>query len=113
MLLDAWRAGDIQTIGNVFRQDGIGLRDIYEISGPELEAMCELSRDVDGVLGERMLGGGDKGASGAIVLAHAVEHLQSVIETEYPKRYPDLAEKIAMHACNIVDGITCFAGLSN
>ena len=113
VLLDAWRAGDIQTIGNVFRQDGIGLRDIYEISGPELEAMCELSRDVDGVLGERMLGGGDKGASGAIVLAHAVEHLQSVIETEYPKRYPELAEKIAMHACNIVDGITCFAGLSN
>jgi len=111
-LLSAWRAGDVRTVGNVFRQDGIGLRDDYEISGPELETMCELARSVDGVLGERMLGGGDKGASGAIVLTQAIDELQSVVVREYPMRQPEPKEKFAMHVCNIVDGITCFEGLS-
>ena len=44
-----------------------GLRDEYVISGPELETMCDIVRTVPGVLGERMLGGGDKGASGCLV----------------------------------------------
>ncbi len=111
-LLAAWRTGDIRTVGNIFRQDGYGLRDDYEISGPELETMCDIARGVDGVLGERMLGGGDKGASGAIVLSQAVDELQAAIDDEYPVRQPKLWNKYAIHACNIVDGISCFDGLS-
>ena len=65
-MLDAWKAGNIEKVGAIFRQDGIGLRDDYKISGPELETMCDIARSVPGVLGERMLGGGDKGASGGI-----------------------------------------------
>ncbi len=112
VLLDAWRTGDIRTVGNVFRQDGYGLRDDYEISGPELETMCELARSVDGVLGERMLGGGDKGASGAIVLASAVDALRTVIDREYPVLHPGLKDKYAMHACGIVDGLARLEGLA-
>jgi galactokinase len=37
-MLDAWKAGDIETVGRIFREDGIGLRDDYKISGAELEA---------------------------------------------------------------------------
>ena len=33
--------------------------------------MCDIARTVDGVLGERMLGGGDKGASGALIRPEA------------------------------------------
>jgi hypothetical protein len=54
-------------VGALFRQDGHGLRDDYCISGPELQTMCDVVRTVPGVLGERMLGGGDKGAAGALV----------------------------------------------
>ena len=32
-MMDAWKAGDVATVGRIFRQDGIGLRDDYEISG--------------------------------------------------------------------------------
>ncbi len=112
-MLAAWQAGDIRSMGALFRMDGFGLRDDYQISGPELEAMCDLARTVDGVLGERMLGGGDKGAAGAIVLNSAVHRLQSVVETEYPKHCPELAEKFAVHACNVVDGITLLPGLND
>jgi galactokinase len=39
------------TVGRVFREDGHGLRDVYQISGPELETMCDIVRTVPGVLG--------------------------------------------------------------
>jgi len=113
VLVAAWRAGDIRTVGNIFRQDGYGLRDDYEISGPELESMCDLAREVDGVLGERMLGGRDKGASGAIVLASAVADLQAAIDRGYPTRQPRYKDKYSIHVCNLVDGITSFDGLTS
>jgi galactokinase len=104
-MLKAWRAGDIETVGAVFREDGIGLRDQYKISGPELETMCDIARSVPGVLGERMLGGGDKGASGALVKAAAVKALRKAVETGYPRSRPDYAGKFAVHECRVVDGV--------
>merc|ERR1711879_638394 len=55
-MVAAWATGDIEEVGRIFRQDGIGLRDEYQISGPELETMCDVVRTVPGVMGERMLG---------------------------------------------------------
>ncbi|MGY8642580.1 MAG: hypothetical protein ACKVJU_15980 [Verrucomicrobiales bacterium] len=105
--LEAWREGDIEKIGANFRADGIGLRDDYEISGPELESMCDIARQVKGVHGERMLGGGDKGASGALIKAEAFDLLKSAIEKEYPKRHPDYSNDFAVYSCRTADGITC------
>jgi len=110
-MLDAWKGGDIETVGRIFREDGIGLRDDYKISGPELETMCDIARTVPGVLGERMLGGGDKGASGALVRAESVEELKQAVDTNYPRKYPDLAEKYAVHICKVVDGVKVYEGL--
>jgi galactokinase len=104
-MLEAWRAGDVQTVGAVFREDGRGLRDLYKISGPELEAMCDIARSVPGVLGERMLGGGDKGASGALVRTSAVPALRKAVATAFPRSYPECAERFAVHVCRIVDGV--------
>ena len=104
-MLDAWKTGDVPRVGWLFRQDGFGLRDDYEISGPELESMCDIAREVEGVYGERMLGGGDKGASGAIVAADAVDALQDHVASCYPQRHPDFADRFAVHACKTVDGI--------
>ena len=110
-MMDAWKAGDIETVGRIFRQDGIGLRDDYKISGPELEAMCDIARTVPGVLGERMLGGGDKGASGALVRAEAVEALKTAVTTAYPRSRPAYADKYAMHVCRVVEGVKILPGL--
>ena len=110
-MLDAWRSGDLKTVGEIFREDGIGLRDDYVISGQELETMCDIARSVDGVLGERMLGGGDKGASGALVESGSVETLKQAIDLQYPKLVPDYAEKYAVHTCKIVDGLYVLEGL--
>jgi galactokinase len=110
-MLEACKAGDIETVGRIFRADGIGLRDDYRISGPELETMCDIVRTVPGVLGERMLGGGDKGASGALVLADSVEAVRAAVDTAYPRSCPDFAEKYAVHVCKVVDGVRVYEGL--
>ena len=107
-MLDAWKAGDIETVGKIFRADGIGLRDDYKISGPELETMCDIVRAVDGALGERMLGGGDKGASGALVKAECVNTVKQAVDSTYPTIQPDFAKKYAVHVCKVVDGIKVF-----
>ena len=109
-MLESWRRGDIETVGKIFRQDGISLRDDYEISGKELETMCDIARTVPGVMGERMLGGGDKGASGALVLSESIDAVASAVATAYPRSHPDFAPHHAVHACRIVDGITSLPG---
>ncbi len=110
-MLDAWKAGDIETVGRIFRADGLGLRDDYRISGPELETMCDVVRTVPGVLGERMLGGGDKGASGALVRAESVDAVKAAVDTAYPRSCPAFADKYAVHVCKVVDGVKVFEGL--
>ncbi|MCF7838109.1 MAG: hypothetical protein K9N49_05720, partial [Candidatus Marinimicrobia bacterium] len=105
-MLAAWEAGDLETLGAIFRADGHGLRDDYQISGPELETMCDLARAVPGVLGERMLGGGDKGAAGAITRAEVVPALAALIARAYPCAHPAYADRHAVHACAVVEGLT-------
>ena len=104
-MLAAWKAGDIETVGRLFRLDGIGLRDLYQISGPELETMCDIARTGPGTLGERMLGGGDKGAAGALVCADAVDALRAAVDAAYPRGRPEYADKYAVHVCKVVDGV--------
>ena len=125
-MLDAWKAGDIETVGGIFRQDGIGLRDDYKISGPEMETMCDIARTIPGVLGERMLGGGDKGAAGALVGAEAADALKRAVDTAYPRSYPQYSgtailavssragspcHQYAVHTCKVVEGVQIYDGL--
>jgi galactokinase len=109
-MMDAWRSGDVEKVGAIFRQDGLGLRDDYKISGPELETMCDIVRTVPGVLGERMLGGGDKGASGALVRAESVDAVKQAVDAAYPRSRPAFANKYAAHVCKVVDGVRLYEG---
>ncbi|NLH43581.1 MAG: hypothetical protein GX448_17215, partial [Planctomycetes bacterium] len=110
-MMDAWRSGDVEKVGAIFRQDGLGLRDDYKISGPELETMCDIVRTVPGVLGERMLGGGDKGASGALVRAESVDAVKQAVDAAYPRSRPAFANKYAAHVCKVVDGVRVYEGV--
>jgi galactokinase len=110
-MLDAWKRGNIESIGSIFRKDGIGLRDDYKISGPELEAMCDIARTVPAVFGERMLGGGDKGAAGALVKADGIDALKSAVDTAYPRKCPKYKDKYAVHICRVVEGVGVYDNL--
>ena len=107
-IIENWRSGDIRNVGSLFRKDGQGLRDDYCISGPELETMCDIARTVDGVYGERMLGGGDKGAAGAIVRADAVAALKAAVARAYPLAHP--LYECAVHEVRVTTGVATFEG---
>jgi len=109
-MMTAWKSGKIEKVGAIFREDGVGLRDEYKISGPELETMCDIVRTVPGVYGERMLGGGDKGAAGAIVSAKAVKAVREAVAQAYPRSRPAYADKYAVHVCKVVDGVKLLTG---
>ncbi len=46
-----------------------------------------------------MLGGGDKGAAGALVKAESIDALQTAVDTAYPSSRSDYADKYAVHVC--------------
>jgi len=110
-MVKAWAHGDIKQVGAIFRRDGIGLRDEYVISGPELETMVDVARTVPGVLGERMLGGGDKGAAGAILFPSAEDDLRKAVTNGYKRSHPDFADKCAVHVVKVCQGIEVMHGL--
>ncbi|KAK7233584.1 galactokinase [Aureococcus anophagefferens] len=110
-MMDAWRPGGVATVGALFAR-APGLRDDYAISGPELETMCDIARTVDGVYGERMLGGGDKGALGAIVAA-ASARVFSAVRRAYPKAHPAYKDKFATHVVHPCDGVAVLPGCSS
>jgi galactokinase len=58
-----------------------------------------------------MLGGGDKGASGALVRAECIEAVKQAVDTAYPRSRPEFADKYAVHVCKVVEGIRVYEGL--
>lgn len=58
-----------------------------------------------------MLGGGDKGASGALVRAECIEAIKQAVDTAYPRSRAEFAEKYAVHVCKVVEGIRVYEGL--
>lgn len=74
--------------------------------------MCDIVRCVHGVWGERMLGGGDKGASGCIVALEAASTVIDTVAHAYPLSRPHLADEYAVHGpLQICDGVLVLEGL--
>jgi galactokinase len=74
----------IQQVGPLLWKSHEGLRDDYEVSCMELDTLVEIARNVKGVLGARMLGGGFGGCTINLVYNETVEQLRQAIETHYP-----------------------------
>ncbi len=82
----ALRAGDAGRMGELMHSSHESLRDLYEVSSPDLNAVVEIASSVDGVVGARMTGGGFGGSAVALAQQSAVEPLQRVIAEQYPQR---------------------------
>jgi galactokinase len=77
---------DIEAVGAILWQGHAGLRDEYEVSCEELDALVEIARQVPGVLGARMMGGGFGGCTVNLVRTEAVEALSEAVMRQYPER---------------------------
>ena len=79
----ALRKGDIETFGKLMTQSHISLRDDYEVTGPQLDALAEAAWNVDGVLGSRMTGGGFGGCTVSLVRDEAIPTFIEQVGAEY------------------------------
>ena len=59
----ACQAGDLKAFGQYLYQSHAGLRDLYEVSCPELDLLVALSQEEPAILGARMMGGGFGGCT--------------------------------------------------
>jgi galactokinase len=82
----ALASGDLGTLGRLFAESHASLRDLYEVSSPELDALVEIATAVDGVAAARMTGAGFGGATINIVHRDAVAPLRAAVNAEYPAR---------------------------
>ena len=69
----ALEAGDLKTFGVLLNASHDSLRYLYEVSCAEIDLLVELAREVTGVLGTRLTGGGFGGCTISLVHADAVE----------------------------------------
>ena len=84
---DALRAGDADAFGRLMIASHASLRDEYEVSCAELDALVAIACSVDGVHGARMTGGGFGGCAIALVDAGAVDALSQAVKRDYDVRY--------------------------
>ena len=80
----ALEAGDLATVGECFRAGHASLRDLFEVSSPELDALVEIAGTVPGVVAARMTGAGFGGCTINLVRPDAVERFAETILGRYP-----------------------------
>ena len=83
--VEALSADDRDRVGRLMRSSHESLRDDYEVTGPELDAMAEACWSSAGCVGARMTGGGFGGACVALVEREHVQTFQSEVAERYVK----------------------------
>lgn len=78
-----------------------GLRDLYEVSCPELDFLVEIAAKQSGVFGSRMMGGGFGGCTINIIEHDKVNHFISEVSGSYQKKF---SKTPATYICTIENG---------
>lgn len=84
--MSALAKNNLQEFGQLMNASHVSLRDDYEVTGFELDAMVEEAWRVEGVIGSRMTGAGFGGCTVSIVKEAAVDNFISVVGSAYEKR---------------------------
>jgi len=82
----AFESGDLDEVGGLFYTSHASLRDLYEVSSPELDALVEIATAVPGVIGARLTGAGFGGCTINLVRRDAVPALREAVLRDYPAR---------------------------
>ena len=83
---DALAAGDVQRVGMLMDESHRSLRDDFEVSRAELDAMVEIARAQAGCFGARMTGAGFGGCAVALVTREAAEPFTRAVARRYEEQ---------------------------
>mgnify|MGYP002799719681 FL=1 len=96
------RAGDLPAFGKLLDASHRSLRDDYEVTGPELDALAEAAWAAPGCLGSRMTGAGFGGCTVSLVRRADVERFIAEVGERYRDR---IGYGAAFYVAQIADGI--------
>ncbi len=81
------RDGQFEVFGRLMNASHASLRDLYEVSSPELDALVEIAQQTEGVLGARMTGAGFGGCTVSLVRREAVPVLKQRVHQGYREAF--------------------------
>jgi galactokinase len=99
--LQVLEAGDLERFGELMNASHESLRDDYEVSSQELDALVELAWKQPGVLGARMTGAGFGGCTVNLVRAEAAEAFAAAVCKGYERA---LGLKAETYICQASEG---------
>ncbi len=98
--------GDAETAGRLLLAGHRGIRDDFEVSGPELDAAVAAASGAPGCFGARMTGGGFAGCAVALVDRDRLGPFTAVFHPAYSAR---AGREAVLHVCSAVAGTSVTA----
>lgn len=80
---EALKTGDLNTFGQLLNASHASLRDLYDVTGRELDCLVAAAQNEAGVLGARMTGAGMGGCALALVHEDQIERVKQAVEAVY------------------------------
>lgn len=97
----ALKRGDILAFGEYLNQSHYSLRDLYEVTGPYLDALSKRSREAEGCIGSRMTGAGFGGCTVSLVKTDKVDEFIKEVDEKY---FADMGVRAKFYATGIENG---------
>jgi galactokinase len=82
-MADALRRGDLAAAGSLMNESHASLRDLYQVSIPELDAMVEAARSIPGCYGARLTGAGFGGCTIQLVEREKADAFAALLAEKY------------------------------
>lgn len=80
---NALKNGDLESVGQLLNESHKSLKELYEVTGAELDSIVEFAQKSEGVLGARMIGAGFAGCAIAIVNKNEVSNVINTVKKLY------------------------------
>ncbi len=103
LAVDALKRSDLIEVGRLMKDSHLSLRDDYEVSCKELDAMVDCAWSIDGVIGSRMTGAGFGGCTVSLV---EIDHTDRFVEELHVAYKQKTGIEPAIYVCHASDGAT-------
>lgn len=98
----AMKRGDVGTLGELLNASHASLRDLYEVTGVELDTLAAAAQEHPACAGSRMTGAGFGGCTVSVVRKDGVEDFKRSVAEKYTKK---IGYAPSFYDCTIEDGI--------
>jgi galactokinase len=96
---EALERRDMQALGELMYASHASLRDDYQVSCPELDAVVDIVQRIDGVYGARMTGGGFGGCAIVLAATESARKVGKAVESPLALRFGRRCHVFHVRAC--------------